>query len=106
MEQLANELLKMIRQMYYGERSMLFIGLADVINSMEQNLTELIILAEDATRLSAPLNFLTPLTKLAEAKEIPYIYACKKEQLCHACFIPMYKRYCNQNWTFLFLGKN
>lgn len=66
---------------------MLFIGLMDVISSMERNLTEFIVLAENATHLTSPLNFLTRLTKLAETKDIPYIYACKKEQLGRACCI-------------------
>lgn len=76
--------------MYYVERSMLFIGLIDVIRSMEQNLAELVILAEDATHLLAPLNFLTRLTKLAEAKSIPHIYACKRKQLGQACCVSTY----------------
>ena len=71
--------------MYYAERSMLFIGLMDVISSMKQNVVEFIVLAENATHLMEPLDFLTPLTKLAETKEIPYIYICKKEQLGQAC---------------------
>lgn len=90
MVQLSNELLILIQQMYHMERSMLFIGLIDVISSMEQNLAEFIILAEDATHLLAPLNFLTHLTKLAEAKSIPYIYACKKKQLGQACCVSTY----------------
>ncbi|KYM94829.1 hypothetical protein ALC62_14424 [Cyphomyrmex costatus] len=75
--------------MYYTERNMLFIGLTDVISSMERNLVEFIVLAENSTHLMAPLNFLTRLTKLAEIKDykIPYIYACKKEQLGRACCI-------------------
>jgi ribosomal protein L7Ae-like RNA K-turn-binding protein len=71
--------------MYHVERSMLFIGLIDVINSIKLNLANFIILAENATHLSAPLNFFARLTKLANAKNIPYIYACKKEQLAWAC---------------------
>jgi len=55
---------------------------------MERNLTEFIVLAENATHLTSPLDFLTRLTKLAEKKDIPYIYACKKEQLGRACCIP------------------
>lgn len=87
MEQLANELLILIRQMYHAERSMMFIGLIDVISSMEQNLAEFIILAKDATHLLAPLDFLTRLTKLAEAKSIPHIYVCKKKQLGQVCCV-------------------
>lgn len=87
MEQLANEVLTLIRQMYYVERNMLFIGLTDVINLTEQNLTEFIVLATNATHLSTPLNFLTYVTKLTEVKNIPYIYACTKEQLGRACCI-------------------
>jgi len=71
--------------MYHVERRMLFIGLTDVINSVKLNVANFIILAENATYLSAPLNFFTRLTKLANAKDIPYIYACKKEQLGWAC---------------------
>lgn len=67
---------------------MLFIGLADVMSSMEQNLTEFIVLAENATHLMTPLDLLIGLEKLAEAKAIPYIYACTKEQLGRACRIP------------------
>jgi len=73
--------------MYHTERNMLFIGLTDVISSMERNLVEFIVLAENATHLMTPLDFLTRLIKLAETKEIPYIYACKKEQLGRACCI-------------------
>jgi len=64
---------------------MLFIGLTDVISSVERNLAELIVLAENATHLMAPLDFLTRLIKLAEAKSIHCIRACKKEQLGRAC---------------------
>lgn len=64
---------------------MLFIGLTDVIRSMEQNLVEFVVIAENATHLSAPLNFLTRLLKLAEAQDIPYIYACGKDVLGQAC---------------------
>lgn len=87
MEQLVNELLILIRQIYHVERSMLFIGLIDVISSMEQNLAEFVIFAEDATHLLAPLNFFTRLTQLANVKNIPYIYACKKKQLGQACYV-------------------
>lgn len=66
---------------------MLFIGLTDVISSLERNLVEFIILAENATHLMAPLDFLARLTKLAETKEIPYVYVCKKEQLGQACYV-------------------
>lgn len=66
---------------------MLFIGLTDVIKAMEQNLTEFIVLAKNAIHLMTPLDFLTRLIKLAEEKGIPYIYACKKEQLGRACCI-------------------
>ncbi|KYN44168.1 NHP2-like protein 1 like protein [Trachymyrmex septentrionalis] len=86
-KELCNKLLTLIRQMYYAERSMLFIGLIDVISSMKRNLVEFIVLAENATHLMEPLDFLTRLTKLAETKEIPYIYICKKEQLGQACCI-------------------
>jgi len=67
---------------------MLLIGLTDVMNSMEQHLTEFIVLAENATHLMTPLDLLMGLIKLAEAKAIPYIYACTKEQLGRACRIP------------------
>ncbi|KAG5314716.1 SNU13 protein, partial [Acromyrmex insinuator] len=87
-KKLCNELLTLIRQMYYAERSMLIIGLIDVISSMKQNLVKFIVLAENVTHLMEPLDFLTRLTKLAETKEIPYIYICKKEQLGQACCIP------------------
>lgn len=73
--------------MYHVERNMLFVGLTDVTSSIEQNLAEFIILAENATHLMTPLDFLTRLTKLAETQEIPYIYLCKKEQLGRACCI-------------------
>lgn len=66
---------------------MLFVGLIDAIRSMEQNLAELIVIAENATHLSAPLNFLTRLTKLADAKDVPYVYACQREALGRACSI-------------------
>jgi len=84
-EQIDYELLTLVQQMYHVERYMLFIGLTDVINSIKLNVTNFIILAENATHLSAPLNFFTRLTKLANEKDIPYIYACKKEQLGWAC---------------------
>ncbi|TGZ57738.1 NHP2-like protein 1 [Temnothorax longispinosus] len=87
-KKLNNEILILIRQMYHAERNMLVIGLTDVISSMEQNLTDVIVLAENATHLTTPLDFLTRLIKLAETKGIPYIYACKKEQLGRACCIP------------------
>lgn len=77
--------------MYCVERSMLFIGLLDVITSIEENLAELVIIAEDTTHLLAPLNFLKPLIKLVEAKrELVHIYACKKEQLGQACRVSTY----------------
>lgn len=66
---------------------MLFVGLTDVIRSIEQNLTKFIVLAKNATHLITPLDFLSHLTKLAEAKNIPYIYACEREQLGRACCI-------------------
>lgn len=73
--------------MYHTERHMLFIGLTEVINLMEQNLADFIVLAENAMHLMTPLDFLTRLVKLAERKCIPYIYACKKEQLGRVCYI-------------------
>ncbi|KAL6261960.1 hypothetical protein P5V15_007043 [Pogonomyrmex californicus] len=88
MEKLNNKLLTLIRQMYHAERNMLFVGLTDVINSMEQSLVELVILAENITHLMSPLDFLTRLIKLAKAKRIPYVHACKKEQLGQACCLP------------------
>lgn len=84
-EQFGNELLLLLRSMYHVERDMLFIGLTDVIKSIEQNLADFIVLAENSTHLSTPLNFLTRLTKLAEAKTTPYVYACSREQLGWAC---------------------
>lgn len=87
MEKLNNEILILIRQIYHAERNMLFIGLTDVIRSMERNLTEFIVVAKNATHLMTPLDFLTRLTKLAEAKGIPYIYACEIEQLGRACCV-------------------
>ncbi|EZA55075.1 hypothetical protein X777_04541 [Ooceraea biroi] len=73
--------------MYHVERDMLFIGLIDVINSVEQNLADFIVLAENATHLLAPLDFFARLTKLAEAKNVPYVYTCKKKQLGWACHL-------------------
>lgn len=66
---------------------MLIIGFADVMSSMKQKLTEFIVLAKDIIHLMTPMDFLSRLRKLAYAKHIPYIYACKREQLGRACCI-------------------
>lgn len=84
-KRLVNELLILIRQLYHIERNILFIGLIDVINLTEEDKAEFIVLAENATHLLSPLNFLAHLTKLAKDKRVLCINACKKEEISRAC---------------------